>query len=199
MLFSPNMDTNGNLIHSPEAQIATDSFIVEGLLGECNPATTTYSDVLKIQELGVDKDTSVCGLHFTTVSHEHGDYARLEVVDVDDLLGYGAGTVIGNFGQRFYIPATGDFFMPPMMRKKTIPAGFYYRMRYVATNFGSSRKYELNLFLLKQELQMPERKEINKKGKKIVADGIPMMSTKEMMEKLGRLKKKDKKDKDKQL
>jgi len=141
-------DPDGNLITSRDLQIANQKFFIEGFTGTCAIDSEEYSSSIKIQENSVDIDAGICGLKFTTKNHEFGDYARLEIVDVDNLLGYGANTVLGNFGQRFYIPHDGMFDVL-LDYKKVIPGGLYLRVRYTAINAGSAREYVCNLYLVK--------------------------------------------------
>lgn len=144
----PETNADGQLVVSQDLVIANQVFFIEGFKGSCAVNSEEYSDVLKIQLNSADIASGICGLKFTTKNHEFGDYARLEIVDVDNLLGYGAGLVLGNFGQRFYLPHDGTFDIL-LDYKKVVPAGIYYRVRYTAVNVGSDRQYTCNLYLVR--------------------------------------------------
>ena len=143
-----NFDSKGNLVTSRDLVIASQVFFIEGFIGTCAVNTEEYSNVLKIQLNSADIDSGICGLKFTAKNHEFGDYARLEIVDVDNLLGYGAGLVVGTFGQRFYVPHDGAFDIL-LDYKKVVPAGLYYRIKYAAIDAGSAREYVCNLYLIR--------------------------------------------------
>jgi len=125
----------------------TPKTLVEGMVGTCAPDSSSMVQ-MKITSGESDLTTGIEGAEFTVENREHGDYARLEVVDVDGIA-YPAGTVLADFGKKIYMPATGEF----RIRKhysREVPAGMYYRVTYYATAAGTTRNFVCNLFLVER-------------------------------------------------
>ena len=64
-----------------------------------------------------------------------GDYIEFEVVDIDNLLGLGAGTVLNRYIETEYVKANTEAIISGNSAVK-IPAGIYLRTRYVSVGTG---------------------------------------------------------------
>lgn len=60
-----------------------------------------------------------------------GDYVEFEVVDVDNILGYGANFVVNKMAETKYVRANQEY-LRISDAIKTIPAGLYLRLKYVS-------------------------------------------------------------------
>jgi len=70
------------------------------------------------------------GAGFETEDHVFGDSITVQIVDKDNVLGYGAGLVVNTFGQTIQIPRTGFFTVLSEAISSAIPTGLYFRVIY---------------------------------------------------------------------
>ena len=61
-----------------------------------------------------------------------GDYVKVTMVDVDNVLGYGAGTVLGTFINKWFIPTDGILFIDNVSISLIPVAGLYLRFKYTS-------------------------------------------------------------------
>lgn len=69
----------------------------KGITGVADPLTNSNIDY----KLTADRYLNGCQLIIKTANW--GDYVKFQVVDVDNILGYGAGTVLDQFGDTWYL------------------------------------------------------------------------------------------------
>lgn len=91
---------------------------------EAQPYTTTiqqakYTTTMMLQGLVFGMDGNV----------RDGDYIEVEMVDVDNLLGYGAGLVLAKFAETIYV-YPNQIFECVCSDAKTLPPGIYVRFSY---------------------------------------------------------------------
>lgn len=89
------------------------------------------------------------GTQLILKDHVNGDHMRFQVVDVDNIIGYGAGTVLDEFADEWYITGDredqGDKRLP---YSAEIIAGLYIRVVYTSTG-ATNVKVKCNLFVHK--------------------------------------------------
>jgi len=61
-----------------------------------------------------------------------GDYVEFEVVDVDNILGYGENFVVSKMAETKYVRANQEY-LRISDAIKTVPQGFYMRLKYIST------------------------------------------------------------------
>jgi len=129
-LLFPLLDASGRIVQSPDPQVSAKSFFSLELKGTVAGDGTPVSVQAKIQDgAGVDIESEVFGGKYYADANAHPhDYMALEVVDVDDVLGYGAGTVLGSYGRFTVAPGHPQQIILPS--KKDVLAGLYYRITY---------------------------------------------------------------------
>ena len=97
----------------------------------------------------ITEERLITGLQMILSNHAAEDHCGLQVADVDNLLGYGAGFVLSEFASSWYVDAgqsgQGQFHLPYL---SSIPAGFYLRVVYTSTG-GSDVTVRMNYFLHK--------------------------------------------------
>lgn len=91
--------------------------------------------------LGANKDSYFDGIEYFT-NGEPGDYCYFQVLDKDGLL-YPAGTVLEQFGEKYYM--TPNFLHAILLYKAKIIPGMYLRLKYTSTG-TSDVKVIANLF-----------------------------------------------------
>lgn len=96
--------------------------------GQTMEYDSKYSSIMKLQGVAFDVETTAVW----------GDYVELELVDKDNILGYGVGVVLGKFGETIYVHP-GKYFDSVCSDAKDIPAGIYIRFRYVSTGSNDVR------------------------------------------------------------
>jgi len=126
----PELDSNGRLIPSPNPQIGDKAFYMLALNGNIPIGSTTPVSVSsKIQTSGIDVATEVFGgLYFAISSASPQDYMSLQISDIDNILGYGAGFIVGDYGHFSIAPGREIGIQLPT--KADIPAGLYYQVVY---------------------------------------------------------------------
>lgn len=78
------------------------NFYGNGLAGVATKNTTTNFD------FKIDKGQCYCsGGEIVVKDAEHGDYIEIQVIDIDNILGYGANTVLQTYLKRWYIDYRG--------------------------------------------------------------------------------------------
>lgn len=128
-----------------EADMTADSvkFRGKGITFTATAGTTTSHDY-KITE------GRLCsGTELILANHVFGDSVKFQVVDVDNILGYGAGTVLDEFATDWYVAPgqsmQGQTILP---YSAEIIAGLYIRLIYNSTG-GTNVSVACNLFLHK--------------------------------------------------
>ena len=61
-----------------------------------------------------------------------GDYVEFEVVDIDNILGYGANFVVSKMAETKYVKPNQEY-LRISDAIKTVPQGFYMRLKYIST------------------------------------------------------------------
>lgn len=110
--------------------------------------TATAGQSTNIQYL-VSERRLITGVEVILVNHHADDTMHFQVVDVDNVLGYGAGTVLNTFGESWNVCADescqGQLHIP---YPADILAGLYIRIAY--TSVGNTNvSVKCNLFLHK--------------------------------------------------
>ena len=99
-----------------------------GISGTAAAGSTTNID----HKLTADRYLNGCELLVNTATW--GDYVKFQVVDVDNILGYGAGTVLDEFGSTWYVASDrqlqGIF---KIEYPAKVLANLYIRLVYVST------------------------------------------------------------------
>jgi hypothetical protein len=104
---------------------------MRGVLFTATAGTSTSNDLL------VSNDSLIDGAILIVIGASLGDTLTAQVVDVDNMLGYGAGTVLGQYLTSWYMNPNESFqleFTSPYPAK--LFGGLYLRMTY--TSVGSS-------------------------------------------------------------
>jgi hypothetical protein len=100
----------------------------QGLRTTCTAGTTTNID------LKLNDDCFLTGGVLRTDGSAFGDYATFQVVDVDNIFGYGAGTILGQYISNWYMRSDAQ----EQVNENTpypakVLAGLYLRLVYVST------------------------------------------------------------------
>lgn len=97
-------------------------------------AMTVTANTTTNIDFKVTSDNIINGLTLLVKAANTGDYATFQVVDVDNILGYGAGTVLNQFGTNWYIDASVQMqSIPRIPYPAKIIAGLYLRLVYTST------------------------------------------------------------------
>jgi len=97
-------------------------FNLTATAGQTNEFEAKYAANMMLQGAAYKLDGNV----------NDGDYVEIEMVDVDNILGYGAGFVLGKFAETNYVWADQEFSCC-CPDAKLVPAGIYIRFRYEST------------------------------------------------------------------
>jgi len=114
-----------------------------GFKGTATKTTTTNIDYA----IGVE-DRYINGIKLLANNGVMGDKVNLMVVDKDNLLGYGAGLVVKQFGFNWNIdPSVVNQGAEIFNYLARIPAGFYVRVSYVSVGTVNDVDVAVNLYL----------------------------------------------------
>jgi hypothetical protein len=140
-------DSNGIELHRNRAFANTDGlkFRGTGIKGTATKNTVTDFDY-KMPE-----DRYINGTETFLQNQEWDDSIKLQVIDIDNILGYGANFVLDEFGKDWNIATDterqGPYILPyPALVYKDL----YVRMKYDATGITNDVKFKINLFLHKK-------------------------------------------------
>jgi len=96
------------------------------------------------------EDRHISGLHLLLINHVEADTIGLQVVDVDNVLGYGAGVVLKTFGINWNVNSEReDQGQNTFNFVAKIPAGIYIRIAYTSTG-ATDVTVKLNVMLHKK-------------------------------------------------
>lgn len=116
-----------------------------GISGTATKNTTTNI------EYKLTEDRFINGVDILIKDHVWGDKINFEVVDIDNILGYGAGTVLDQFGKDWYVDpdkcSQGQIRVeyPALINKD-----LYVRLAYISTGATNDVEVKANLFLHKK-------------------------------------------------
>jgi hypothetical protein len=113
---------------------------VQGFSGTASANTTTNIDWVLPQERWVSGGVLIAqGTHW-------GDKLCLQVIDIDNVLGYGANTVLDEYVTDFYLVTDSEFQVQlesPYLA--LIPAGVYIRIKYTNTSLVDAVEVAFNV------------------------------------------------------
>jgi hypothetical protein len=102
-------------------------------------------------EYKITEERYINGLELILSGNSLGDYVHFEIVDVDNILGYGAGLVLDRFADTWYMdPGSsrqGPYLLPYPAK---IIANLYLRVAYGNTSESTSVSMKVNAFLHKK-------------------------------------------------
>lgn len=139
----PKKDSNGYQIQKSAAFNDACNFRArfKGITGIAMAGTTTNIDY-KITE-----ERYINGVRLILSDHADGDYLDFEVVDIDNILGLGAGTVLDQFGSNWFVDDSSktqpDVIVPYPAK---IISGLYIRLKYTSTGI-TNVNVKANLYL----------------------------------------------------
>lgn len=101
-------------------------FYGNGVHGTATKNTTTSFD------FKVDKDECYCsGGEIIVKDAEHGDYIEIQVIDLDNIFGYGAGAVLATYLKKWFVDYRGKNVLE-------VPyAGYIYKNLYLRLKYTS--------------------------------------------------------------
>lgn len=108
------------------------NFLARGVTG------TVPAGLIAGIDLKMDDDMLITGCQMSTKGAAFGDYVNLRVVDVDNVMGFGAGAILNQFCDKWYLMGDGSangtqqiFIQVPYPAK--LSAGLYLRADYHST------------------------------------------------------------------
>lgn len=140
-------DPDGAVIARQRAFASADNmrFRGQGVSGTASKTATTSIDSL------ISETRFINGLEFIVRNQAFGDSAHFQVVDVDNILGYGAGVVLDQFGTSWFIASDcerqGPYILPYPAQ---VLGGLYLRIAYTSVGTVSDVDVKINYFLHKK-------------------------------------------------
>lgn len=125
-------------VHDLDADKA--NFNIQGIRGTASVLTTTNIDWALPQERWISG-----GILLASGTH-WGDKISLQLIDIDNVLGYGANTVLGEYVTDFYVVTDSQLqcqLEAPYVA--LVPAGVYVRIKYTNTSALDPVEVALNL------------------------------------------------------
>lgn len=110
--------------------------------------TATAGQVTNI-DYQIAETRLVYGGQLILSSHVHGDKASFQVVDKDNILGYGAGAILGEYIKDWNMAADVSGQYPLLIDYPTeIMTGLYFRIKYTSTG-GADVSVGINVYCVK--------------------------------------------------
>lgn len=98
----------------------------------------------------IDEERWINAVELILKDQAWGDYVKLQVVDKDNILGYGANVVLDTFGDNWNLTTDQERQGPyPAQFPARLYAGLYARLVYVSTG-GTNVKVKVNYYLYKK-------------------------------------------------
>ena len=142
-MYIPKRDAEGNPIQKNTAFSDAGNFRArfEGISGTAAAGTTTDIDHL------ISEERYINGIRLIISDHIDGDKIDFQVIDKDNILGFGANTVLDEFGKNWFVDpgvCTQPDVVVPYPAK--IMAGLYIRVKYHSTG-ASPVNIKANMYL----------------------------------------------------
>lgn len=131
---------NSTLVISQLEQLSSThvNSAATGILGTALAGQTTALD------LAITDDVFIVGGCLLASGATFGDYVRFQVVDKDNILGYGANLVLGQYINSWYLRSDSQLQInETMVYPAKVRAGLYLRAIYVSTG-GSDVPFAIN-------------------------------------------------------
>lgn len=108
--------------------------------------TTTDLDwaIPQLSYLGVNKPCIMDGIEYFASGSVAGDKITFQIVDKDNILGYGAGAVLDEFGTDWAVMPNKAVML--RLYKANLIVGLYIRVKYTSTGTTDDVKFVCNLF-----------------------------------------------------
>lgn len=147
--FETNFKANGNKVNknivlTEPANIALTLYNATDIV-EISAGQEEVIDLQLIQEASETEQILYGGALYTDVPG-FGDYVRFQVVDVDNVLGYGAGVVLKEYIKKGYLNNQNTF-EDYDEAGAYLPIGLYLRCIYKSTKESGSTKVKINYLL----------------------------------------------------
>lgn len=91
-----------------------------------------------------NKQAYMDGINYYAKDAEVGDHITFQVIDIDNILGYGANTVLDEFGHEWAVIPDSDINI--RLYKAKLIAGLYIRIKYESTGTTNDVKFVCNLY-----------------------------------------------------
>ena len=134
-----NTDLNSNVIISPNPEQAEKCKKLYGI----NFEPLVNADTQSVGK-SISTEVDIIGVQWYTRNAEFGDYATLEIIDIDNILGQGEDFKAGDFGEEIQIFPESPLDMVDQFVCKTLPSGLYLQVKYHAVDSGSTRQMQVN-------------------------------------------------------
>lgn len=109
-----------------------------------NGTRTLDWEIPQLSYQGTDKQAYMDGINYYAKDAEVGDHMVFQVIDIDNVLGYGANTVLDEFGHEWAVmPDSG---VDIRLYKAKLIAGLYIRIMYESTGNTNDVKFVCNLY-----------------------------------------------------
>jgi len=132
---------------SPLSESSTLRARMIGILNETMTKTTTTTKDWKMPQLaysGQNKQSVMDGIEFFADKSAVGDKITFQVVDVDNILGYGAGLVLDEFGTDWFVmPGSTETIR---LYKAKLVTNLYLRVKYTSVGTTDDVQFICNLF-----------------------------------------------------
>lgn len=148
------VDTDGTPLIRSMPLANTDNLLFKGtgVKGTATKATDANTPIETNIDYKMPERRLINGVKIILKNHMFGDSAKFQVVDKDNVLGYGAGVVLNEFGTDWYFGDDAqdqDIIILPY--PANIPADVYIRLKYKASGTASDVSVCMNLFLHKKQ------------------------------------------------
>lgn len=115
-------------------------FYGNGTNGTATKNTTTTFD------LKIDKDKCYCsGGEIIVKDAEHGDFIEIQIIDIDNILGYGANTVLQTYLKKWFIDYRGKNVLEVSYAGR-IYENLYLRLKYTSVSSTTDVKMAVNYY-----------------------------------------------------
>jgi hypothetical protein len=116
-------------------------------LGDCTSGTATKGTTTNI-DYKIEGSYMLFGAEMLYTGAVEGDYVALQIVDKDNVLGYGADVVVNEWVKKWYVPFNSTYWKVTSDMTTTIPAGLYARVKYTSVGSTNDVSIKLNYYMI---------------------------------------------------
>lgn len=121
----------------------TYKFLGSSVAGTATKNTTTSIDYL------LEGSWIIYGAELLYKDAAWGDYIAFQVVDKDNVLGFGANTVLNEWIEKWYIDPLSSRWRVTSELGSTIPEGVYIRLKYTSMSATTDVGLAVNFFMIR--------------------------------------------------
>jgi len=115
--------------------------------GDAVSGTATKNSTTNIDYAVSESGLFISGAEFIYKDSVWGDYVECQIIDLDNVLGYGAGTVLSQYVKKWYLDPSKSSIRVESPYAGSLPDGVYVRVKYHSVGTETDPSALINYFM----------------------------------------------------